>query len=73
MILVNNKGEKCDVEICRRNADTPVLLVGGQKIFPSQVAQKYWQLVYASRQERRALVEGGYSIADAPTRPLRLI
>jgi hypothetical protein len=73
MFIINAlSGEREECEIVRRNAATPVLLINGRKIYPTML-KHFVQLLYASPGERAALAQGGYRIADAPEKPLRLI
>jgi hypothetical protein len=73
MVLVNEKNVECKAEVCLRNNDSPVLVIGGKRIFPATVQHKFWRILYASRVERQALSEGGYRIPNVSLTPLRLI
>ena len=75
MVLVNTiTGERCNtIEICRTKGGPPVLLVGGRKVHPAETLSKFWQIIYANNEERRALAEGGYRIPDCPPKELRFI
>jgi len=73
MILVNMKGEECRAEVCLRNNDSPVLVVGGVRIFPADLKYKFWRILYASRVEREALSKAGYRIENVPLKALRVI